>query len=185
MKMGAGALLALTVALVTAPLAVLALRPMQLTVVAVRPNESGTVRMLTSDVLVRQDVPGAVFFDLRARLAPAGTRTVTVEVRPSEVGKWYTQLPAPVDDGFMVATVQLGSADAPLTKDEWYAYRLRDQKGAVVADGRIAASVYRIAGADRWIVGTIGLVASVLQLVSFVAAAVARRRETMPLINRP
>ena len=155
-----------TALLVTGPLLYLALSPINLINIEVRPLQSKGARILSADIVIRSKTASIIFFDFRALVESPSTAKVKLSIRPSSESTWYQQTEYDVRDSFVLGTAQLGSKDYPVKHTEHYSYRLEAPDGTLLSDGRIEAAVDQIAGGEGWVLAGIGLFASLLQILS-------------------
>jgi hypothetical protein len=161
-------ILILTIVLVTIPLCIFVAKPVSLVHLQVIPNQNyNSARILSTDIHLKQKEPSEIHFDMQAYLQDKAISEVIMSIRPDAEGNWYPQTPFMVDNGYVVGTAQLGSNRWPLKESEEYSYKLYSKDNKILSEGRIIASINHIAGADSLIILGIGLVASILQIGSF------------------
>ena len=155
-----------TALLVTAPLLYLALTPINLINIQVRPLQNNAVRILSADTVIRSNTMSTVFFDFRALIEDPAITKVKLSIRPSAVSAWFQQVDYDVSNGFVLGTAQLGSIDYPVKRTERYSYRLEAADGTLLSDGQIDVVVDRIAGGETWLIAGIGIFSALLQILS-------------------
>jgi hypothetical protein len=177
---------------VTAPLVYVASKPNRIVEVSIQPEDDTAARVLSRGVVARS-YGGPVFFDFRAEVRDPSIEHAALLIRPEAIKEFYMQDEPngyPVDNGIARGTAQLGSAEFPLQHDAQYSFRLvRMSSGVlpppgtgVLAEGIIFARVTEIAGPDRLMIGVIGVLASVIQILyAFVTALQTERSERRPL----
>jgi hypothetical protein len=142
---------------------------MLLIYIEIHPKRQNGLRFLSTDSLVRSDGRSPVFFDLITFVEDPAVTHVELQIRPITGSEWFSQGQFEVSKGLVIGTAQLGSSSYPLRTTERYTFQLRNNSGKVLSDGSIVASAYEIAGANRWIIGGIGLVASILGILQRLA----------------
>ena len=152
--------------LVTLPLLYVGFRPIRLVHIQIRPAHTSGIRILSTDIVIRSDRAIAVFFDFKALVDNPTTSKVTLHIRPWAFSDWYAQQDYSVAKGFVMGTAQLGSRQWPVKKTERYAYRLQGDDGTTLSEGQIDAVVDRIARADSFVVGGLGLLAAAIEVLS-------------------
>lgn len=156
-----------TVILVTIPLLYLSLRPVYIVHISIQPRMLKGVTLLSSKITTQPDGDGVVFFDMAGHVEDSSIFQVIFSIRPSTVNKWYSQGSYDVSKGVFWGTAQLGSVEWPVIHDEQYSFRLSSNNDALLSAGDILVRVERIAGTNQWLIGVIGVVASLLQIFSF------------------
>jgi hypothetical protein len=167
-----------TALLVTSPLCCFGLRPTLLVEVLVEPTSGSQGQAVTRRVVTQPDSNGVVFWELRVQL-PKPAQDVQLELRPETERRFYRQSPGvPLSDGVLAFVVQLGSPEWPVRDDQRYSFRFMSSDGESLLDGEVLARVRPIAGSTPWVVASIGLLASVLQILASVAVSATGGRPT-------
>jgi hypothetical protein len=157
----------LTALLITMPLMYFSIRPVYLVEVVTQPTSEARAQVLSKQVLTRPDGNGVIFFDFRALVGSASGERLYLEIRPDTEPTFYRQ-----GDGYRIingvaeGVAQLNSPKWPVHQDENYTFRLIDASGAPWLEGAILARVHALSGTAPWLIGAIGLLASVLQILS-------------------
>ena len=147
----------------------LSARPVYLIDILVQPISESQVYVLSKRALTRAGSNGVAFFDFRALLVdPSKVDRVFLEIRPASERTYYPQWEdgATVVNGLVSGVAQLGAPQWPLHQDEQYEFRLLDQTKAHLVEGTIIARANAISGTSPWLLAAIGLVASIVQLLS-------------------
>lgn len=155
-----------TALFVTAPLLYLALKPINLINVQVRPLHNNAVRILSADTVVRSDNTNVVFFEFRALVEDESIKEVKLSIRASGEPIYNEQQKPHVSNGFVLVTAQLGSTEYPIRQTEDYNYLLMKDDNNILSEGRINVQVEQIAGSETWLIAGIGIFASLLQILS-------------------
>lgn len=159
-----------TALLVTAPLVWFGLAPIYIVQILIQPTAEIEAQVLAKEVLTQQGSGGVVFFDFAARLKDSAIERVVLEIRPEAERTFYRQGDGyRVDDGVATGVAQLGSPEWPLKRDERYTFRLVVPPNRSILDGKIIAKVHPVAGGSPALVVAIGVLASVLQVLSVFA----------------
>lgn len=168
MRRGTGSWLIATALLVSAPLIYLSVRPAYFVDIFVQPDSEAQAQVLSRRILARADDNGVVFFDFRAVVESPLISRVFLEIRPAAEPNYYPQWKdgVPVVKRVASGVAQLGSPKWPLHQDEQYMFRLVDPNRAPLVEGAVTANAHAVSGASPWLLAAIGLVASVVQLLS-------------------
>lgn len=155
-----------TLAVVSAPLLFVGLRPAYLVTISIQPRSEAQLQVLCKESLTRVDGAGVAFFDFLASTdLPTGGR-LQLMIRPVVDPEFHIQrILYPIDGGMVAGVAQLGSRDYPLRQDESYTFRVVDTAGRAVLDGHISARVHPVLGASQWLIVAIGILASVIQIL--------------------
>jgi hypothetical protein len=164
MKLNRGILILASALFITIPLVYLAFSPINLIHVQVRPVQNYGTRILSTDILMRSATTTVVYFDFKALVDSSSISKIRLSIRPSAESEWYEQEYV-VAQGLAMGVAQLGSEKFPVKQREQYTFRLTSTDGSMLSDGQIQAEVDHIAGSENWIIGGIGILASVLQII--------------------
>lgn len=161
----------LTGLLVTIPLWAMVSWQTGIVNIDVRPLTLDGVRLLTTAASASRDGNRVVYFDLIAAIQDVNVATVGVFLRPGPTGDWVRSNEANVSAGLIVATVQLGSAQYPIGGRTDFSFKLVAEpdetgNGRTVTTGTIVATPESRASTDPWLVAAIGMLASVIQLLT-------------------
>lgn len=167
MKISRSLLLCFTALLVTLPLLYLALNPVYIVHINIQPNILKGIQLTCKDIITQPDGNGVVYFDVRGNIQDRSLTKVQMLIRPYPENKRYPlSADFTVSDGYLIGTAQLGSSEWPVYKDEKYTFQIKTIDGVLLSEGNLLATVKPIAGGDRWLIIGIGLLASILQILS-------------------
>lgn len=168
MKIRRNHIVFITALIVTVPLLIFAFSPIYLIHVKCNPQSLNSVQILSLDTIIRSETKSIVYFDFKAFIVDQSQSIskVNLFIRPSSIPTWVQQMDYLVTNSYIIGTAQLGSENFPVIKNEHYLYRLIAENGTLLSDGTIDATVDKISGGDSWLIAVIGILASVLQIVS-------------------
>lgn len=161
-------LVLLTASLVSAPLLYFSVLPTSLVRIDILPSSLNAVRILTTSTVSERESRGAVYFEFRALASNPAVKNVSIAIRPYIVREWFQAHDVTVSDGLILSTLQLGSAEYPMGKHAQFAYKLQADTNNVLSEGIIKATSESVAGGQPWLIAAIGLIASIIQVLTIV-----------------
>ncbi len=156
-----------TVILVTLPLLYFSLRPVYMVDISIQPTILRGVMLFSRNIHTKPNNNGVVFFDVDGYVENPSISRVMFSLKPASDRIWYAQGEYEVSKGIFLGTAQLGSEEWPVRHDEQQSFRLISSDSTLLSQGNLFTRVQPVAGADQWLIAAIGLLASVLQILSF------------------
>jgi hypothetical protein len=130
------------------------------------PDSEADAKIICKAIHIRELRGKSAFFDFQAAVMDTGVHDVKIQIRPADENKHYDFGPFRVENGLVLGTVQLGSDQWPMDRDEDYTFQLMDARyDRSLMSGKITARVVEIAGGSQWFVLPITLLASLIQIV--------------------
>ncbi len=162
------------VILVTIPLIYFSLEPVYLVKIYMQPRKQDGVKFTSNKIETYQEGRGPVYFDVDGYVDDKTIEKAFFSVRPANESEWYTLKEGfQVKDGFFLGTVQLGSAQWPVTQDADYSYKFTslNRQGPILGEGDIDVHVRPLSSANPLLIAGIGVVASILQIILSILAS--------------
>lgn len=131
------------------------------------------IEMRRDKVVVISKGKEPIFFDIAGEVKPSISKVSLWMHPPNQPDQKRGDFD--VSKGSFLGTVQLGSAESPITSDENYSYKIDDfyNKNDWLSEGNIQVQVKAVISGTNplimIIIGAIGLLASVLQILQFFA----------------
>lgn len=155
-------------AFVTAPLLYYAMHPVHIVHIFMQPKILNGMTLFSNKIITRPDSNGIVFFDMDGYIEDPSIIRIIISIKPCSKPDWYEGNYSKVPRGIFLGTARLGTAQWPVTNDEEseYSYKLVSSDGILLSQGNILARVETVAGGNQLLIVAIGLLASVLQILS-------------------
>jgi hypothetical protein len=168
--------------LVTAPLLWYASRPVRLVEIHLVPSYAPSAQIPCKTITTRTH-GGPAFFDFTVENIAPEVHKVTLQVTPESNKASFKQSDDyPVENGRASGRAQLGSDAAPISHDEGYSFRLSDKDvDATLVAGSIFARVDEVASPSPWMLGALGTLASMIQVLSSISRG--RQQQAMTSTN--
>lgn len=161
--------IALIVLTVTVPLIYWSLTPIRLVVVVIQPDRDGGEPRLRSRLVLTTSNGTSAYVDFTCESSDPALKALTVLLRSSGDREFHPAGTLEARGGLLRGVVQLGRSERPLSDHEVYTFRLADGTGNVLMDGTILPRGTTVAGRDQALVLTVGILASVIQILEAVA----------------
>jgi hypothetical protein len=159
-------IIVLTAVFITLPLAYFALKPTYFAEILLSQQAQSVVQIQSKKTFTKVDGDGRAFFEFRASTSLANGSKVTFEIKPDADPQYHPQGKGfKVDNGMIVGICQLASKEWPLHQNEKYIFHIVNVNQQEIMHGEIIAMVYSIAGSSQLVIGFIGLLASILQII--------------------
>jgi hypothetical protein len=149
--------------------------------ISIDPHSSQDIQLRRDKVVVINSGKEPLFFDIAGEVFRPTLLEVSLSMRDPKHPEFKKQGDFKVSRGSFLGTVQLGSAETPIISDQDYPYIIEsgDDKSRL-SEGSIQVQVKAvISGTSQWwmrIIAGIGLLASVLQIISFIRSEWKRNR---------
>ena len=156
--------------------------------ISVEPRSSQEIEMRRDKVVVINSGKEPIFLDIAGDVSKPTLSEVSLSVRDPKHAEFKKQGAFKVSRGSFLGTVQLGSAETRITSDENYTYIIEsgDDKSRL-SEGNIQVQVKAvISGTSQWwmtIIAGMGLLASVLQIISFLRSEGQLRNRNPALLG--
>lgn len=140
--------------------------------ISVEPRSPKGLEMRRDKVIVISNGKEPVFFDIAGDVYNPNISKVLLSVRPPNKAEFEKRGDFRVSKGSFLGTVQLGSAESPITSDENYPYTIDSgDDNSRLSEGNIQVQVKAVISytSRGWmlIIAGIGLLASALQIFQF------------------
>jgi hypothetical protein len=159
----------LAIVTVTWPLAYLSATPVRFVEIYLAPRASGAIRVESTVAVARSSGRTAVM-DFYAQTDDPGIARVVVQLRKSTSSAFVDAATFDVDRGVIRGVLQLGSPASPVGAHEVYSFRVvAHPSNDIDAEGQLVVVMTTVAGAGQTVILTIGLMASLIQILESTA----------------
>jgi len=158
--------------------------------ISVEPRSSHEIEMRRDKIVVINNGKEPIFFDVAGDVSKPTLSEVSLSVRDPKHPEFKKIGDFKVSRGSFLGTVQLGSEETPVTSDQNYTYTIEsvDDKSRL-SEGNIQVQVKAvISGTSQWwmiIIAAMSLLASPLQVISFLGSELKFRKRNPPLLEEP